>query len=79
MHFVHIYYVSFYEHVMYYSPLQVAPSLFNKNPVLHSHVKLPSVFIHVCEQPPLSSLHSLVSGRTECMYEYFNNNYIVCA
>ena len=63
---------------MYYSPLQVAPSSSNTKPLLHPQWKLPTVFVHVCEQPPLSSLHSLISGRTECIYEYFNNYIGVC-
>ena len=48
-----------------YVPLQVTPSVSNRNPLLHSQLKPPAVFIHTWEQLCVPSLHSSISERME--------------
>ena len=47
-----------------YSPLHVASSESSSYPVLHEHIKLPTVFVQTWLHPPLLVLHSLTSVCT---------------
>ena len=52
-----------------YIPLQVTPSMSNRNPLLHSQLKPPSVFVHVWEQLSVKLLHSSISKERNCFHE----------
>ena len=52
-------------------PLQVAPSISSRNPLLHPQVKPPLAFVDIWEQPSVSLLHSSISRLIDmyvCLY-----------